>query len=301
MVEHRCCGQVLFSILVGFIAVMVWTGEAVATTCSKEDAPGSFVDVEGGKIYYEECGTGPEAVLLVHDGVVNSAVWNDVWPVFCKNFHTIRYDRRGYGRSPAATTWYTETDDIWRLLHHLKIHHTMIVGSSHGGALSIEFVIAHPELVEEMVLVGAVVHGYTYSDYMMNRGQATWAPIDKNNDLNSAIAKIANDRFLTAPDHVAARKKLHDLLSASPQDVTHNEMTRDVPSSLPHLHEIRIPVLILVGDADIADVHAHAGVIEAGIPTSRRVVIPDVGHLMYLEEPEEFTRMVIDFLQAHRE
>jgi pimeloyl-ACP methyl ester carboxylesterase len=56
-----------------------------------------------------------------------------------------------------------------------------------------------------------------------------------------------------------------------------------------------------VGDADIPDVHAHAGVIEAGIPNSRRVVVEDAGHLMYLEKPEEFTRLVITFIKANRD
>ncbi len=66
-------------------------------------APGALVDVEAGKLYYEECGTGLDAVILVHDGIAHSAVWDDVWGTFCKRFHTIRYDRRGYGRTPAAT------------------------------------------------------------------------------------------------------------------------------------------------------------------------------------------------------
>ena len=43
--------------------------------------------------------------------------------------------------------------------------------------------------------------------------------------------------------------------------------------------------------------HAHAGAIEAGLPDARRVVISDVGHLMYLEKPAEFARIVIDFLE----
>jgi alpha-beta hydrolase superfamily lysophospholipase len=74
-----------------------------AATAS-QPAPGTFVGVEGTKLYYEECGTGPEAVVLIHDGIVHSAVWDDVWPTLCKRFHTIRYDRRGYGRSPASST-----------------------------------------------------------------------------------------------------------------------------------------------------------------------------------------------------
>jgi pimeloyl-ACP methyl ester carboxylesterase len=164
---------------------------------------GNFLDVENGKIYHEECGTGDEAVVLIHDGVVHSAVWDDVWPAFCKAFHTVRYDRRGYGRSPVATGWYTETDDVYALLKHLNVHHAMLVGSSHGGELSIEFTLEHPNLVAQLVLVGAVVHGYPYSDHFMNRGGATWAPPEKNN-LTPAIAKIADDKYLTALDHPAA-------------------------------------------------------------------------------------------------
>src|ERR1700678_3789577 len=68
-------------------------------------APAStgFVDVDGGKLYYEESGQGAQTVVLIHDGVIDSAVWNDVWPEFCQHFHTVRYDRRGFGKSPAAT------------------------------------------------------------------------------------------------------------------------------------------------------------------------------------------------------
>jgi pimeloyl-ACP methyl ester carboxylesterase len=46
-------------------------------------------------------------------------------------------------------------------------------------------------------------------------------------------------------------------------------------------------------------VHAHAGAIEAGIPRARRVVLQDVGHLMYLEKPAEFSRLVIRFIEQN--
>ncbi len=296
-------GHVIFrvtrlSIVAALLGLTVYPAGPLVSAQTKDGA-GSFLEVENGKIYYEECGTGNEAVVLVHDGVVHSAVWDDVWPAFCKDFHTIRYDRRGYGRSPVATGWYTETDDLFALLKHLNVHHAMVVGSSHGGELSIEFTLEHASLVEQLVLVGAVVHGYPYSDHFMNRGEATWAPPEKNN-LTAAIAKIADDKYLTAADHPAARHKIRDLLTAAPQDFTHNDMARDEPSSLPRLHEIHVPTLILVGDADIPDVHAHAGAIETGIPNSRRIVVSDAGHLMYLEKPEEFSRIVLGFLEANR-
>lgn len=88
-----------------------------------------------------------------------------------------------------------------------------------------------------------------------------------------------------------------DILLANPQDLTHPELELRVKPALPRLGEIHIPTLLLVGDADIPDVHAHAGAIEAGVPRARRVVINDVGHLMYLEKPAEFSRTVIEFLE----
>jgi 3-oxoadipate enol-lactonase len=291
MIFH-VCGLRIAAVALLLLAVVCTTG------AQHEPSSRKFVNVEGGSIYYEECGTGDEAVVLVHDGVLHSAVWDDVWPTFCRNFHTIRYDRRGYGRSPAATNWYWETDDILALLQHLKVHRTMLVGSSHGGEISIEFTLEHPNLVRELVLVGAVVHGYPYSDHFLNRGEATWAPV--KGDIAAAVARIANDKYLTAADHPVARQKIRDLLSAAPQDFTHNDMARDAPSSLPRLHDIHVPTLILVGDTDIPDVHAHAGAIETGIANSRRIVIPDTGHLMYLEKPEEFTGIVMHFLEANR-
>ena len=175
---------------------------------------GSFLEIENGKIYYEECGSGSQTVVLVHDGVLDSAVWNDVWPAFCKSFHTIRYDRRGYGRSPAATEGHFATDDLASLLRHLKVNHAAIVGSSHGGEISINFALAHPELVQQLVLVGAVVGGMPYSQHFLDRGSVLGRPLEKG-DVQGAIAAAVKDKYLIAPGRDAAKKRMAELLSQS--------------------------------------------------------------------------------------
>ncbi len=264
-----------------------------------DPGPGSFVEVEGSKLYFEECGTGPQAVVLIHDGIAHSAVWDEVWPDFCKKFHTLRYDRRGYGGSPAATAPYAEAEDLATLLRLRKISRATLVGSSHGGELSIDFTLRYPNLVEQLVLVGAVVSGLPYSDHFLNRSMVNSQPFEKN-DIAGGLANWAKDKYLLAPGHEAAQKRLLALLTANPQDMTHNDYARPVMPAIGRLHDIHAPTLILVGDADIPDVHAHAGAIEAGISGSKRVVVSDAGHLMYLEKPAEFSHHVINFIESNR-
>jgi 3-oxoadipate enol-lactonase len=268
----------------------------VSVRAQSAPSQGSFLDLDGTKLYYEECGFAPHTVVLVHDGVLHSAAWDDVWPDFCKHFHTIRYDRRGYGRSPVASHGYYAADDLAAVLRHLKLRRVAIVGSSHGGEISINFTLDHPEMVEQLVLVGAVVGGMPYTKHFLERGDALGKPLETG-DIKGAIAAAAKDKYLTVPGSDAARKRMAEILLANPQDLTHPELELPVKSGLPCLGEIHIPTLLLVGDADIPDVHAHAGAIEAGVPRARRVVISDAGHLMYLEKPTEFSRIVIEFLE----
>jgi 3-oxoadipate enol-lactonase len=196
----------------------------IGVTCAQNPKPatlpGAFVDVDGGRVYYQECGTGPDMVVLLHDGVVNSAVWDEVWPAFCKRFHTIRYDRRGYGRSPVTTKPYYEADELAALLRDRKITHAALVASSHGGEVALNFVLRYTAYVSDLVLVGWAATGFPYSEYFLMREREN-TQSDKVEDLMAASVR---DPFLIVPGHDAARKRLHELLTASPQDLTHDDI-----------------------------------------------------------------------------
>jgi 3-oxoadipate enol-lactonase len=268
-------------------------GPAKAAATSRD----SFVNVSGGTLYYQECGSAPQNVVLIHDGVVDSAVWDDVWPEFCKHFHTVRYDRRGFGRSPAATSWYSELDDLAAVLRATKINRTALVGSSHGGQLSIDFTLSHPTSVQQLILVGPVLSGMPYTEHFLDRGNKAFTLLQKG-DLKAAITEWSNDRYLIAPENTAARHRLLELLLRAPQDMSHEDRILATKPAIGRLREITIPTLIITGDADIPDVHAHSGAIEAGIPAARRIVMSGVGHILYLERPVEFCKLAIDFLES---
>jgi pimeloyl-ACP methyl ester carboxylesterase len=60
-----------------------------------------------------------------------------------------------------------------------------------------------------------------------------------------------------------------------------------------------MPTLIITGSADIADNQAVSGALVMLIPGAARVVVPNTGHLLYLEKPELFASIVVNFLTSH--
>jgi 3-oxoadipate enol-lactonase len=263
-----------------------------AQTTNTANPPGAFVDADGSRLYYEECGSGPKAVILLHDGVVNSAVWDDVWPSFCKQFHVIRYDRRGYGRSPATKKPYYEADDVAVLLRDRKVSQAALVGSSHGGNIALSVALRYPTQISDLVLVGPEAEGFPYSEYFIMK------QIEFQKAKDQTEVRVQSTYFI-APGNNAVREHLRKLLNASPQDHKHNDMPLPEKPVFPYVNALRMPTLILMGSEDIADNQAVSGALVMSIPGSARVVVPDTGHLMYLEKPEIFSSLVIGFLTSH--
>lgn len=129
-------GSVLVTVLLGGLAA------AAAPAATPEVRTGTLA-VPGGSLYYEVAGKG-DAVVLVHDGLVHNAVWDDQLAAFARDFTVVRHDRRGYGRSPDSTAPYANEDDLDALLTHLGIARASLVGMSAGGGMVVDYCLAHP-------------------------------------------------------------------------------------------------------------------------------------------------------------
>ncbi len=79
-----------------------------------------FVAVPGGKLYYERNGQGPPLVWI-HAAISDNRMWNREFVEYAREHTVVRYDVRGLGRSTAASSPYSDADDILVLLDKLDI------------------------------------------------------------------------------------------------------------------------------------------------------------------------------------
>ena len=259
-------------------------------------AVGAYLGSEGHRLYYESCGSGP-ALVLLHDGLLHSVVWDDVWPSLCAKYHVVRYDRRGYGRSDAATEPFSPEDDLLTILDATAVRTATLVGSSSGTAVATDFTLVHPERVQALVLVGPVVHGMRSSDAFLERGAANNAPLSSGN-IEATATNWAQDPYQVFGPRPDARKKIRDALISSPHNLTTGgaQEIRPTPPSVTRLSTIEAPTLLIVGEHDIADVHAFTGALQAALPVVRREVWRDAGHLVALEQPDSLVKRIDAFI-----
>jgi len=252
-----------------------------------------YVLVDGGKLFYESAGNGKNIVLL-HDGMVNREIWDEQFPLLAKTYRVVRYDRRGYGKSSDPQVKYSHIEDLNQLFIQLKIDKAIIFGMSSGGRLAIDFTLTYPEKVDGLVLVGAVVSGFGYTSHMDTRG-GHFDPKKITDPVKVLEYFINDDPYEIYSENIAAKEKVMKLLPnlARQNSVPTQPATKVAVRSL---SEIKVPALILVGEYDHPDVHAHAGVIDAGISNSKREIIMRSGHLIPIEQPVLFNETILNFL-----
>lgn len=271
---------------------------SVAQTDGAPAPSGNYVDGGGAKLWYEECGAqNSPSVVLLHDGLVHSITWDGVWPSLCAKYHVVRFDRRGYGRSEPAKAPFDPADDLLKIMRQVHMSQAIIVGNSSGGGLALDFAIAQPGMVDGLFLIGSVVHGMASSDYFNARGEKNNEGMARG-DLKAVAENWSKDRFLIAGDDPKARKLLYDDLAQNPQNlkVDGEFEIRPSPPAVTRLSEIRVPTLVLVGDADIADVFAYSGAIVAAAPLGSFEVWKNTGHLIQIQKPAELVARFNQFV-----
>lgn len=267
-----------------------------------------FAEVNGTTLYYEIAGEG-HPLVLNHGGLVDHHLWDDQFEEFARYFKVIRYDIRGFGASGMIKSGmepYSMERDLHSLLQFLGIEKTYVLGLSMGGALAIDFTLQYPEMVDALITVGAGLSGFTEPD--PEDLQAKFAEMDeafKRGDIARSVEislQIWTDGPYRTPDQVdpVVRERVramttHNFSRGDDEDVQPLAME---PPAFAHLSEIRVPMLIIVGDKDVEIILKIANTLEQEVPGAKKVVIPNTAHHLNMEKPGEFNRAVIEFLES---
>lgn len=261
-----------------------------------------FARVNDSELYYETDGAGP-AVVLLHGGLLNLRQWDDQVERFARDYLVIRYDARGHGRSSFPAVPYSHHDDLNGLLRKLGIEQAHLVALSQGTAVAVEFTLTFPGMVRSLVLGAAPLRGYALSAEFSDAMRAIIAAgvggdTERTRRLLWDFAPLRHAATQSTVRERADRMVLVDYSWAVFREDAPQRRSVDPPPAA-RLDAIAAPTLVVVGDEEMPTLTEQAEFMAKRIPGARMVVIRDAGHWVNMEQPEEFERVVLDFLRSN--
>lgn len=261
-----------------------------------------FANINGVRMHYDVQGEG-EPLVLIHAGIANLNMWEAQLSAFTPHFRVVRYDVRGFGETPDPAGKYTDYEDVRALLDHLGIDRAHLLGISNGGRIAMEVALTYPERVSKLVLVAPGLPGNNApNDPFDEEMSAKYDEAIKagNKELAAEInAQIWVDGPRRKPADLEAefRKQALALICHTIElGIGQGEGDYARPLAAERLGDLKAPTLLIEGDEDLQSMHDIAQEIERGIPNLKRVDMPGTAHLPPMEKPQEFNRLVLDFL-----
>ncbi|MHB1313621.1 MAG: alpha/beta fold hydrolase [Gemmatimonadaceae bacterium] len=261
--------------------------------------------VNGTRLFYEAAGRG-SVVVLLHAGNLDRRQWDPQFLALAQNHRVIRYDARGYGRSGRADTPFRADEDLYALLLALHVSRASLVGSSLGGRVAIDFALAHPSMVDRLVLAAPGLSGWQFARGDTSSFAEGRVARARGDSAGIAIAWLKQDFMRPAMERPELAAHLREMAGGNGRfwmDVLRQRGEADRQGDPPALHRTRLipaPTLLVVGSRDTPDIMAIADTLGASMPHLRRVSFEGAGHMVNLEQADRFTKLVLDFLDPDR-
>ena len=235
-------------------------------------------------------------VLLLHAGIADRRMWgSQVAALEAADHRVFAPDLPGFGDAPLEAGTIAYVDHVEAFLDG-PAH---IAGCSFGGRIALELAVARSDLVERLVLIGAGLGTWDWSE-SAQAGFAEEEEAIESGDLAAAASQQA--RMWLADDATPEVRQLTEAMTLRsydqqlPVEGKVKAVWPDVPASA-RLAEIAAPTLVVVGTEDLDDIKAIADKLVAEIPGARLMTIEGAGHLPSLERPDELNALLVDFLR----
>jgi 3-oxoadipate enol-lactonase len=262
-----------------------------------------FVDVPGGRLYFEVEGSG-HPLLLIHGALGNLRMWDGQVPAFADRYRVIRYDTRGFGRSETEHVPFSNRADAAAVLEQVGAKSCHLIGQSMGGIYALDLTVEHPELVDSLVLVASGVAGFQpqLPDGVEREPEAEMQRLWEGKDwepLSDLETRVWVDGWGQPPTRIdpELRRLVHGwILDTYRAEKEEGQPQRLNPPALGRLAEVRVPTLVMLGMVDEPGGIQNSRYVADQIAGARLVEFDGVAHMIQLEQPERFNRLVLEFL-----
>jgi pimeloyl-ACP methyl ester carboxylesterase len=262
---------------------------------------------DGVRLYFEEAGTG-HALILVHEFAGDMRSFEPQMRHFGKRYRTIAYNARGFPPSdvPEKVSSYSQAraaDDILAVLDHIGEKRAHIVGLSMGGFAALHFGLRHHDRALSLCIGGC---GYGAEPEKRDSFRAE-ADLIARRLLTGDMQAFA-ERYSAGPTRVqfqnkdprgfAEFKKMlaeHSALGSANTQLGVQKERPSLYSLVEEMKRITLPTLIITGDEDWPCL-VPGLLMKHSISSAALSVMPNAGHAINIEEPDEYNRIVGDFL-----
>jgi pimeloyl-ACP methyl ester carboxylesterase len=262
---------------------------------------------DGIRLHYEETGSGIP-MIFVHEFAGDHRAWEMQLRHFGQRYRAITYATRGYPPSdvPDDVARYSQAraaDDIAAVLDHLRIDKAHVIGLSMGGFATLHFGFRHPQRALSLCVAGC---GYGAEKGQRDKFRAEVAAVAGFLDKNGIEAFAA--KYAYGPTRAQFENKNprgfeefrrqlaeHSALGARNTQLGVQGERPSLYDLVDQMKALTVPTLILTGDEDWPCLQP-ALLMKQTIPSAALSVMPNCGHTINLEDPDQFNRLVGDFV-----
>lgn len=264
-----------------------------------------FIETGKLRIFYERQGKG-DPVLLLHAGLQDHKMWDVQVKELKNDFDIIRVDLPAHGQSNGFDTTLFTADALLAVVDKLGVDRISVVGLSLGSSAAVDFVITHPDKVDKLVLVAPGLTGWQKVLQPDSISSATFSELDSAfiNKIDSVTAEAFTRAWCDGPFRSPADVNSdvrHYIKSTTYFNLTkHDEdswLKFSNSTGADRAHAITVKTLVIYADKDVPFVNTVAEWYRKTIPDATKIEIKNAAHMLNMEQPEEFNRVVSEFLR----
>ena len=255
-----------------------------------------YLTLPGVDLWYEDTKGPGTPVVFLHAASGTCEGWSQQLPAFTSaGYRCIAYDRRTWGRSRSTDPDHQPGfagDDLHALLESFTLGRVHLVGTAAGGIPALDYALTHPERVRSLV-VANTIGGVQDEAYL--EVQHRLRPPEIQN-LPVELRELGPSYRGTDPE--GASRWLEIELASRPGGAVPAQPLRE-SITYARLRTMKVPTLVLSGEADLLSPPALMRMLAANIPTSRFVSLPEAGHAGFWERPQVWNGLVLEFIGQH--